>query len=119
MTVTETPVAALDKAKKGRESDDEFESECPRYCSVQDTFDVGTLKVVGRIYQQTFVMIPTTRWFFLSCMISKYPLRPATCSMIDCYRLLKGGVISITHRTVPNTIACSPTSHRLNRRIDD
>jgi hypothetical protein len=33
----------------------EFESECPGYCGAQDTFYVGTLKGVGRIYQQTFV----------------------------------------------------------------
>ena len=33
----------------------EFESECPGYCGAQDTFYVGTLKGVGRVYQQTFV----------------------------------------------------------------
>ena len=35
--------------------DGEFESECPGYCGAQDTFYVGTLKGVGRIYQQTFI----------------------------------------------------------------
>ena len=30
-------------------------SECPGYCGAQDTFYVGALKGVGRIYQQTFV----------------------------------------------------------------
>ena len=30
-------------------------SECPGYCGAQDTFYVGTLKGVGRVYQQTFV----------------------------------------------------------------
>lgn len=33
----------------------EFESECPGYCDAQDTFYIGTLKSVGRVYQQTFV----------------------------------------------------------------
>ena len=33
----------------------EFASECPGYCGAQDTFYVGTLKGVGRIYQQTFI----------------------------------------------------------------
>ena len=33
----------------------EFDSACPGYCGAQDTFYVGTLKGVGRIYQQTFV----------------------------------------------------------------
>ena len=30
-------------------------TECPGYCGAQDTFYVGTLKGVGRIYQQTFI----------------------------------------------------------------
>ena len=33
----------------------EFESECPGYCGAQDTFYVGALKGVGRIYQPTFI----------------------------------------------------------------
>ena len=33
----------------------EFETECPGYCGAQDTFYVGTLKGVGRVYQQTFI----------------------------------------------------------------
>jgi transposase InsO family protein len=38
-----------------KEAHGEFESECPGYCGAQDTFYVGTLKGVGRIYQQTFI----------------------------------------------------------------
>jgi transposase InsO family protein len=30
-------------------------SECPGYCGAKDTFYVGNMKGVGRIYQQTFV----------------------------------------------------------------
>jgi hypothetical protein len=48
-------VRALEKAKAEKESHGEFESECPGYCGAQDTFYVGTLKGVGRIYQQTFI----------------------------------------------------------------
>ena len=33
----------------------EFESEHPGYCGAQDTFYVGNLKGVGRVYQQTFI----------------------------------------------------------------
>jgi len=33
----------------------ELESECPGYCGAQDTFYVGNMKGVGRIYQQTFI----------------------------------------------------------------
>ena len=51
----EAQLAALKKAKVEKEAHGEFESECPGYCGAQDTFYVGTLKGVGRIYQQTFV----------------------------------------------------------------
>jgi transposase InsO family protein len=55
LVLTEAQVAALEKAKTDKEAHGEFESECPGYCGAQDTFYVGTLKGVGRIYQQTFV----------------------------------------------------------------
>src|SRR6201990_1961334 len=53
--LTEAQIAALEKAKADKEAHGEFESECPGYCGAQDTFYVGTLKGVGRIYQQTFL----------------------------------------------------------------
>jgi transposase InsO family protein len=53
--LTESQVQALEKAKLEQEYRGEFESECPGYCGAQDTFYVGTLKGVGRIYQQTFI----------------------------------------------------------------
>src|SRR5690348_5235893 len=53
--LTEAQTAALEKAKADKEAHGEFESECPGYCGAQDTFYVGTLKGVGRIYQQTFI----------------------------------------------------------------
>jgi transposase InsO family protein len=55
LILTEAQVAALEKAKAEKETRGEFESECPGYCGAQDTFYVGTLKGVGRIYQQTFI----------------------------------------------------------------
>lgn len=55
LVLTEAQVAALEKAKLEKEAHGEFESECPGYCGAQDTFYVGTLKGVGRIYQQTFI----------------------------------------------------------------
>src|SRR3982751_326877 len=55
LVLTEAQVAALEKAKEDKEAHGEFESECPGYCGAQDTFYVGTLKGVGRIYQQTFI----------------------------------------------------------------
>ena len=53
--LTESQLAALEKAKSEKEAHGEFESECPGYCGAQDTFYVGTMKGVGRIYQQTFI----------------------------------------------------------------
>jgi transposase InsO family protein len=53
--LTESQLAALEKAKADKEAHGEFESEHPGYCGAQDTFYVGNMKGVGRIYQQTFV----------------------------------------------------------------
>jgi transposase InsO family protein len=55
LVLSEAQLAALEKAKADKEAHGEFESECPGYCGAQDTFYVGTLKGVGRIYQQTFL----------------------------------------------------------------
>jgi transposase InsO family protein len=53
--LTESQLAALEKAKAEKEVQGEFETECPGYCGAQDTFYIGTLKGVGRVYQQTFI----------------------------------------------------------------
>ena len=55
LVLTEAQVVALEKAKTEKEAHGEFESECPGYCGAQDTFYVGNMKGVGRIYQQTFI----------------------------------------------------------------
>ena len=55
LVLTEAQVVALERARQDNEAHGEFESECPGYCGAQDTFYVGTLKGVGRIYQQTFI----------------------------------------------------------------
>jgi len=55
LVLTEAQLTALEKAKAEKETHGEFDSECPGYCGAQDTFYVGTLKGVGRIYQQTFI----------------------------------------------------------------
>lgn len=53
--LTEAQVVALERVQREKEVRGEFASECPGYCGAQDTFYVGTLKGVGRIYQQTFI----------------------------------------------------------------
>ena len=52
---TEAQVAALEKRQTEREACGEIETHHPGYLGSQDTYYVGTLKGVGRIYQQTFV----------------------------------------------------------------
>ena len=52
---TEAQFAALEKARTEKQAHGEFESEYPCYCGARNTFYVGTLKGVGRIYQQTFI----------------------------------------------------------------
>lgn len=53
--LTDAQVAALEKKKHDDEACGEIETEHPGYLGSQDTFYVGNLKGVGRIYQQTFV----------------------------------------------------------------
>ena len=62
LILTEAQVRALEKAKEEKEAHGEIETEHPGYLGAQDTFNVGTLKGVGCIYQQTFIDTYTPRW---------------------------------------------------------
>ena len=53
--LTESQLAALEKARQEKEAHGEIETEHPGYLGAQDTYYVGTIKGVGRIYQQTFI----------------------------------------------------------------
>jgi transposase InsO family protein len=53
--LTDAQIAALEKKKQDDEASGEIETHHPGYLGSQDTFYVGNLKGVGRIYQQTFV----------------------------------------------------------------
>ena len=55
MVLTEDQLAALERAKQEKEAHGEIETAHPGYLGAQDTFYVGTIKGVGRIYQQTFI----------------------------------------------------------------
>lgn len=55
LILTEAQLAALEKAKERQEAEGEIASEHPGYLGAQDTYYVGTIKGVGRIYQQTFI----------------------------------------------------------------
>ena len=53
--LTEAQMMALERKKEKLEALGEIETEHPGYLGAQDTYYVGTIKGVGRIYQQTFV----------------------------------------------------------------
>ena len=55
VVLTEVQVQALEKAKEEKEAHGEIETEHPGYLGAQDTFYVGNMKGVGKIYQQTFI----------------------------------------------------------------
>ena len=55
LILTEEQRKALERDKEEKEAHGEIETEHPGYLGAQDTFYVGTLKGVGRIYQQTFI----------------------------------------------------------------
>jgi transposase InsO family protein len=55
LVLTEAQLQALERAQEVKEASGEIESEHPAYLGSQDTFYVGTIIGVGRIYQQTFV----------------------------------------------------------------
>lgn len=55
LILTEAQIVALEKKKEEDIAIGEIETEHPGYLGAQDTFYVGTLKGVGRIYQQTFI----------------------------------------------------------------
>jgi transposase InsO family protein len=55
LILTEDQVRALERAREEKVARGEIETEHPGYLGAQDTYYVGTIKSVGRIYQQTFI----------------------------------------------------------------
>jgi transposase InsO family protein len=55
LILTEDQLKALEKAKQEKEAHGEIETQHPGYLGAQDTYYVGTIKKIGRIYQQTFI----------------------------------------------------------------
>src|SRR5436305_2227607 len=74
--LTEEQLVALERAKLDKEAHGEFDSEHPGYCLAQDTFYVGTLKGVGRVYQQT-VIDTYSKMGFAKLYTRKTPLTAA------------------------------------------
>jgi transposase InsO family protein len=55
LVLTEDQVVALERAREEKQAYGEIETYHPGYLGAQDTYYVGTIKGVGRIYQQTFI----------------------------------------------------------------
>ena len=88
LILTEDQVRALEKAKQDKEAHGEIETEHPGYLGSQDTYYVGNLKGVGRIYQQTFIDT-YSKLRSRSSTIERTPSPRPTCSTIGCCRSLK------------------------------
>ena len=55
MVLTEQQVRAMEKARQEKEAHGEIDTAHPGYLGAQDTYYVGTIKSIGRIYGQTFI----------------------------------------------------------------
>jgi transposase InsO family protein len=55
LILTEDQLRALERARDEKVAHGEIETEHPGYLGAQDTYYVGTIKSIGRIYQQTFI----------------------------------------------------------------
>ena len=55
MVLTEQQVHAMEKAQQEKEAHGEIDTAHPGYLGAQDTYYVGTIKSIGRIYGQTFI----------------------------------------------------------------
>jgi transposase InsO family protein len=53
--LTESQLAAMERKKEEQQAIGEIETEHPGYLGSQDTYYVGNIKGVGRIYQQTYI----------------------------------------------------------------
>lgn len=55
LVLSEDQLSALEKSREEKQAHGEIETHHPGYLGAQDTYYVGTIKGVGRIYQQTFI----------------------------------------------------------------
>ena len=76
LILTEAQVIALERKKEQQEAHGEIETEHPGYLVAQDTYYVGTIKGVGRIYQQT-VIDTYSRVAFAGLYTSKHAITSA------------------------------------------
>lgn len=76
VVLTESQIQALERKQDDDVAHGEIETEHPGYLGSQDTFYVGTIKGVGRIYQQTFVDT-YSKWAAAKLYTTKTPITAA------------------------------------------
>jgi len=76
LILTEAQVIAMERKREAQEAHGEIETEHPGYLVSQDTYYVGTIKGVGRIYQQT-VIDTYSRVAFAKLYTSKHAITSA------------------------------------------
>jgi transposase InsO family protein len=76
LILTEAQLMAMERKKEKQEAFGEIETEHPGYLGSQDTYYVGNIKGVGRIYQQTFIDT-YTRVAFAKLYQSKHAITSA------------------------------------------
>lgn len=76
IALSDSQIAALERKQHDDEACGEIETHHPGYLGSQDTFYVGNLKGVGRIYQQTFVDT-YSKVAFAKLYINKTPITSA------------------------------------------
>lgn len=74
--LTESQIQALERKQDDDVAHGEIETAHPGYLGSQDTFYVGTIKGVGRIYQQTFVDT-YSKWAAAKLYTNKTPITAA------------------------------------------
>jgi transposase InsO family protein len=83
--LTDAQLVALERKREQREAYGDIETEHPGYLGSQDTYYIGNIKGVGRIYQQTFIdtysrvafsKLYITKIAITSADILNYPVLP-------------------------------------------
>jgi transposase InsO family protein len=97
IVLTEAQVQALERKRQDDEVCGEIETHHPGYLGSQDTFYVGTIKGVGRIYQQTFVDT-YSKWAAAKLYTTKTPITGADLlndRVLPFFSLQEMGIIRI------------------------
>ena len=85
-------MVALEKKKDKLEALGEITTEHPGYLIAQDTYYVGTIKGVGKIYQQT-VIDTYSRVAEAKLYTDKTPIYWRRCAQRSCYTFLRRSII--------------------------